>query len=102
MRNTPIGDPVGPAPSYTYGRYEKISPLQGCTPVNPQKEIAELKKRIEELEEKLKSRGVVDIKFHVEKSEVTFSCVTENVCEFLEAMLEGKTRPFKGIGDSVK
>lgn len=54
MSKVPIGDQDYFAPpKYDYGRYVECPPLPGCVPYNSQDEIKELKKRIEELEEKL-------------------------------------------------
>ncbi len=61
----------------------------------------ELKERLANLEVRLKERGVVDVKFHVDKSgNPSADKVASDAADFIEAMLDGKAKPFFGIGDS--
>jgi hypothetical protein len=61
----------------------------------------ELKARLDALSERLKERGVVDVKFHVDKSgNPSADKVASDAADFIEAILDGKTKPCFGIGDS--
>jgi hypothetical protein len=61
----------------------------------------ELKARLDNLSERLKERGVVDVKLHVDKSgNPSVDKVASDVADFIEAILDGKTKPCFGIGDS--
>lgn len=61
----------------------------------------ELKERLTNLEARLKERGVVDVKLHVDNTTgATTDQVAAEAAAFLEAILDGKTKPFFGIGDS--
>jgi hypothetical protein len=61
----------------------------------------ELKARLDSLSERLKELGVVDIKLHVDKTgNPSSDKVASDVAEFIEAYLDGKTKPCFGIGDS--
>ncbi len=58
--------------------------------------------RLSKLQAALRDRGVVDVKFFLSKEEATPSKVANDAMNLLEAMLEGRTRPFTGLGDSVR
>lgn len=61
----------------------------------------ELEARLKNLEERLKERGVVDVKFHVDHSKgATAEQLATETAEFVEAILDGRTKPCFGIGDS--
>lgn len=64
-------------------------------------EYTEMRARLDNLEERLKARGVVDVKFHYEPN-TSMKKLTEDLCTFLEAILEGKTSPAMPIGDSQR
>lgn len=74
------------------------------------------KERLENITEKLKERGVVDVKFAWNgtmnftdpskpilqlSAESTLENIVDDISDILEAMLNGNTTPFEGIGDSV-
>lgn len=61
----------------------------------------ELKVRLAALDEKLRERGVVDVKLHADYTQ-PFEKVAEDVITFLEAILDGRTRPMPPLGDSVR
>ena len=65
------------------------------------KDMNELKTRLESLEERLKDRGVVDVKFDADYSQGAEK-VGNDMADVLEAVLDGKTRPALPIGDSVR
>lgn len=61
----------------------------------------ELKERLTNLEERLKERGVESVRFHVDKTDdINTEQVAIEAAEFIEAVLDGKTKPFFGLGDS--
>lgn len=56
------------------------------------------KERLMGLEQRLRERGVVDVKFH--RTGNNPQQMAEDICDALEAVLDGKTVPFNGLGDS--
>lgn len=53
------------------------------------------------LSAELKSRGIVDVKFHIDKeSAPSINKIGEDMVLFIGAMNAGKSRMFGGIGDS--
>ena len=65
------------------------------------KDMNELKARLEGLEQRVKDRGVVDVKFDADYSQGAEK-VGNDMADVLEAVLDGKTRPALPIGDSVR
>jgi hypothetical protein len=72
------------------------------------------KTRLDSITEKLKERGVVDVKFAWNgtvnftdpskpilqlSAESTLDSITNDISDVLEAYLNGETKPFNGIGD---
>lgn len=63
----------------------------------------ETKMKLDELTQRLKDRGVMDIKFHTERREgMTDEDVARDVIEVVEAILEGRYSPAPLFGDSVR
>lgn len=58
--------------------------------------------KLKALEASLSERGVVDVKFFFAKDGSSPTKVASDVANVLEAMLEGRTTPFAGVGDSVR
>ena len=49
----------------------------------------------------MKARGVVDIKFHFDRTKIrSLSKTVTEVCELLEAVLEGRYTKARPLGDS--
>ncbi len=65
------------------------------------KDMNELKSRLDGLSDRLKERGVVDVKFDADYSQ-GLEKVGNDAAAVLEAMLDGRTRPAMPIGDSVR
>ena len=65
------------------------------------KDMNELKARLEGLEQRLKDRGVVDVKFDADYSQGAEK-VGNDMADVLEAVLDGKYHPALPIGDSVR
>ncbi len=71
-----------------------------------------LQEEIDALQEEMKRRGVVDVKLayspervqqiHEELVERELNVMFVDAITFIRAILDGKTKPFKGIGDSVR
>ena len=63
---------------------------------------AATKARLDNLQKQLEDRGVVDVKFHVDRSNgpVDGQKLAEDTATVLEAMLEGRVSPALPIGDS--
>lgn len=61
----------------------------------------ELEARLKSLEERLKERGVVDVKLHVDRTKgATAEQLAADTADFVEAILDGRMKPCFGIGDS--
>jgi hypothetical protein len=61
------------------------------------------RKRLMEIERRLKERGVKDIKFVWGSiSQTPLSHIADDVATALEAYLDGKCHPLPDIGDSVR
>jgi hypothetical protein len=61
------------------------------------------RERLKTLEQRLKDRGVTDI--HLDwagRRNKPLSQVTSDVCDVIEAFLDGKYHPLPDIGDSVR
>lgn len=58
--------------------------------------------RLAYLEKKLIKRGVVDVKFHFSDDPVTMTERMEDMEAVITALLNGNTKPFMGLGDSVQ
>ncbi|MFK3846595.1 hypothetical protein [Stenotrophomonas sp. NPDC078853] len=58
--------------------------------------------RLRSLQASLGDRGVVDVKFFFSKDGATPTKVVSDVVNVLDAMLNGRTLPFNGVGDSVR
>ncbi|PBJ83744.1 hypothetical protein CMZ84_04445 [Lysobacteraceae bacterium NML93-0399] len=56
--------------------------------------------KLQAVEAALKERGVVDVKFFFNKEGGSPTKVANDVVNVLNAMLDGKTLPFNGVGDS--
>ena len=68
-----------------------------------EKGVGDVQTRLKGLEQKLKDRGVKDVKFFWGPlDEKPLSQIAEDVCEVLEAVLSGNTKPLPPIGDSQK
>ena len=65
------------------------------------KDLNELKARLEGIEQRLKDRGVVDVKFDADYSQGAEK-VGNDMADVLEAVLDGKSHPALPIGDSVR
>lgn len=66
--------------------------------------MVEARAKMQELEGRLRERGVVDIHFFKTPD---FNGLSElersrQICEVVESVLEGRTTPFKGVGDSAR
>lgn len=60
-----------------------------------------LKSQLESLRAELTSKGVVDVKFHINKEvNPSVDALAEDAIELIGAVLNGDTRPFVGFGDS--
>lgn len=59
------------------------------------------KHKLQALEAALKERGVVDVKFFFSNEGASPTKVASDAATVLEAMLQGKTIKFNGLGDSV-
>jgi len=58
--------------------------------------------KLKGLQAELAERGVVDVKFFFSKEGASPTKVASDVTNVLEAMLQNRTRPFDGVGDSVR
>lgn len=61
------------------------------------------KQELDALSDRLKVRGVVDIKFTVPEPGTTFEQMADDVLHVLNGLLDGKIKstPFTGLGDNV-
>ena len=57
---------------------------------------------LQALEAQLKDRGVVDVKFFFERNGKSFTAVSEEAEEMLEAMLEGRFDKAPRIGNACQ
>ena len=63
----------------------------------------ERRARLESLSQKLADRGVVDVRFFVDRSgNPSQEKVVDDTCEVIEAYLSGNFTPAAPIGDSVR
>lgn len=62
------------------------------------------KQEVGSLFERLKARGVVDVKFTVPEPGTTFEEMADDVLALMNGLLDGtiETTPFTGFGDSVR
>lgn len=62
------------------------------------------KQELDALSERLKARGVVDVKFTVPEPGTTFEEMADDVLLVMNGLLDGtiETTPFTGFGDSVR
>lgn len=61
--------------------------------------------RVQDIQQRLHERGVVDIKFFKQYPEYTSLSANEQMaalCDVLEAVLDGRTAPAPPLGDSVR
>ena len=61
--------------------------------------------RVDNVERRLRERGVVDIKFFKDYPGYTYLTPAEQLnalCDVLECVLDGRTTPAKPFGDSVR
>ncbi|EMR0463401.1 MULTISPECIES: hypothetical protein [Stenotrophomonas] len=58
--------------------------------------------RLHALQARLQESGVVDVKFFFSKNDASPTKVVNDVVNVLDAMLNGRTLPFNGVGDSVR
>lgn len=61
-----------------------------------------VRERLNRLSERLKGAGVEDIKFFVAPGRHRPSKLQKEAADIIEAILAGRTTPFKGLGDSVR
>ncbi|MGE7137965.1 hypothetical protein ACQKIE_10090 [Luteibacter sp. NPDC031894] len=57
------------------------------------------KARLQALEAALRERGVVDVKFFFTNTNVALSTIATDAADALQAVVEGRTRPFAGLND---
>ena len=62
----------------------------------------QLKARIAKIQERLDAHGVKDIKFVYAPGQHLPSEVAEDMCDMLEAYLDGNYHPLPKLGDSVR
>lgn len=62
------------------------------------------KQELDALSQKLRERGVIDIKFTVPEPGTTFEQMADDVLLVVGGLLDGKIKstPFTGFGDSVR
>lgn len=62
------------------------------------------KQELDALSERLKARGVVDVKFTVPESGTTFEQMADDVLTVMHGLLDGtiETTPFTGLGDGAR
>lgn len=58
--------------------------------------------RLSGLQAALAEQGVVDVKFFFSKDGASPTKVVNDVVNVLEALMEGRTQKFAGIGDTVR
>lgn len=61
--------------------------------------VPDWRARSTEIEAKLRDRGVVDVKFDFAKTDESISQVANDCADFLEAVLDMRTKEFAGLGD---
>lgn len=66
--------------------------------------MEQAKARMEGLEQSLRERGVVDIKFHKSPEYSALSPLDQarDICDVVEAVLDGRSTPAAPLGDSVR
>ncbi len=86
-----------------FGRWiadPKPAPPQADTPIKGAGELASTRERMTAIQAELEKRGYKDCKFHAYEGDPEFAL--ENACEILEAVLDGKTKPFTPFGDTAQ
>jgi hypothetical protein len=66
--------------------------------------MTEARAKMDELEQRLRERGIVDVKFFKTEEFYTMTPLEQarDICEVIEAMLDGRYSPAPPIGDSVR